>query len=56
MNIEIKKILKQGEKKIVIIPKNSNFKTGDYVKISSLDNLQDRNEICKANKKLMENL
>ncbi len=47
--MEYKKILKQGDKKIVIIPKNSSSQVGDYVKISAMDEIQPKN----MNKPLM---
>lgn len=49
MKSEIKKVLKQGDKKIVIIPKNCKIKIGNYVRISPIEN-----EIKKSTKKLME--
>lgn len=50
--MEIKKVLKQGNKKIVIIPKNSPYPIGEYVKISSMN----EKEVKKSGKKLMEEL
>ncbi len=37
----IKKVLQQGDKKIVIIPKDSKFKVGDYVIVveTSINNM-----------------
>ena len=48
--MEFKRILKQGNKKIVIIPKNCKYKEGEYVKISAIDEIQPKN----MNKILME--
>lgn len=37
VTFEVKKILKQGLLKIVIIPKKSKMEIGDYVKIDKLN-------------------
>ena len=39
--IDVKKILKQGDKKIIIIPKKSNLDIGDYVKFKKLNIMED---------------
>ena len=35
--MEIKKIRKQGDTKMITIPKNSDFKVGDYVLVSKIN-------------------
>ena len=43
--MEIKKVARQGETKIVIIPKNSDIFPGDYVMITKIENSGDEIKI-----------